>query len=291
MVDWGPNSEFCQEKAVKSTSGCVSSCYTGLFFLALAPILMATAPISGTFDPDQALKTSQAAVGQPLEEFTFLDSNERPVRLADFKGKPLIISLIYTSCFQTCSIVTRSLAEVVGKAQDALGEDSFEIVTVGFDVQSDKPKAMGWFAGRQGVADKHWRFLSGDADTVGRLVKNIGFSYIRSPKGFDHLTQATVVDAKGVIYRQVYGETILPPLLVDPLKELILGTPRAEDSAMEDLVRRVRFFCTTYDPYKNAYSFDYSLFVGLFIGATIILGVAYWLFREVMRTLYGKINS
>ena len=56
-----------------------------------------------------------------------------------------------------------------------------------------------------------------------RLANNLGFLYFASAKGFDHLMQTTVVDANGKIYRQVYGMTFDTPLLVEPLKELVLG--------------------------------------------------------------------
>ncbi|MBF0107994.1 MAG: SCO family protein [Magnetococcales bacterium] len=263
----------------------VLSRWVWLVLLVTVPWLTANAANDDVFDVERALAMSRNAVGKPLEDYSFLDRHEQAVRLASFKGKPLVISFVYTSCFQTCSTVTRSLADMVEKAREALGVDSFTVVTIGFDTRVDNPKAMAWFADHQGVKDEHWHFLSGDAHTVERLTRNVGFSYVRSPKGFDHMTQATVVNADGVIHQQVYGEIIQLPWLVDPLKELILGTPRREDSVMEDLVRRVRLFCTTYDPNQNAYRFDYSLFVGLFIGASIILGTAIWLFREVRRTL------
>ncbi len=37
------------------------------------------------------------------------------------------------------------------------------------------------------------------------------------------MTQVTIVDADGVIYRQVYGENFDLPMLVQPLKELLSG--------------------------------------------------------------------
>jgi len=45
----------------------------------------------------------------------------------------------------------------------------------------------------------------------------------------------------------------------------------------------VRFFCTTYDPSRDAYHFDYSLFVGLLIGAMIILWGGVFVVRELRK--------
>ena len=34
---------------------------------------------------------------------------------------------------------------------------------------------------------------------------------------------------------------------------------------------RIKLFCTTYDPVRDGYYFDYSLFLGMLIGASIII--------------------
>lgn len=234
-------------------------------------------------DPDQVLKVSQAAIGRTLPDMVLQNQHGEPLSLATLRGKPVLISLIYTRCYHTCSVATRSLAQTVAKAQSIFGKESFHIVTVGFDTAVDTPKAMDYYARQQGVDDTQWAFLSGDAERIRTLTETVGFTFFPSPKGFDHLAQVTVVDAQGVIYRQVYGETIPTPQLVEPLKELILGVAPAKESPVDLLVRRVRFFCTTYDPGDDAYRYDYSLFVGMGIGGLIILSVFLFLFREIRR--------
>jgi protein SCO1 len=234
------------------------------------------------FDADEALRLSRAAQDHPLEEYNLRDRKGHPLKLSALKGKPFVLSLIYTSCYHTCSVATISLAEAVEKGREALGEDSFKVVTVGFDTQTDNPTAMATFARQRGLDDdENWLFLSGDRKTINRLMKNIGFIANPSPRGFDHIVQATVVDGKGIIHRQVYGEEVNIPLLVEPLKDLVLGRPRSKETTVENIVRRVRFFCTTYDPALGGYRFDYSIFVGMFIGALIIFTASYQLFKEI----------
>ncbi|MBF0180533.1 MAG: SCO family protein [Magnetococcales bacterium] len=236
------------------------------------------------FDGKLALEASQAAIGRTLDAYAFTDVTGKPVTLAEFQGKPLLISLIYTSCYHTCSVATRHLASVVEKAAETFGPDSFHVVTIGFDTRNDTPQAMERYARQQGVADRpYWRFLSGSQEEIDRLTDQLGFQYAPSPKGFDHTVQVSVVDAKGVVYRQVYGETFLTPVLTEPMRTLILGTPPEAETPIAELTRRIRFFCTTYDPQRDGYRFDYSLFVGMFCGATVIFGVAYWVVREWLR--------
>lgn len=47
-------------------------------------------------DREQALRTSQAALGREVGEHVLLNREGRPVRLSSYRGKPLLVSFIYT---------------------------------------------------------------------------------------------------------------------------------------------------------------------------------------------------
>ena len=111
----------------------------------LAPIDGGSAEVTG-FDYDKALATSQAALGVELSDVDFVSVDGRNLKLSDFRGKPLVLSMIFTSCHQICPMTTRHLSEVVEKARDALGADTFEVAVVGFDTPVDTPDAMRYFA-------------------------------------------------------------------------------------------------------------------------------------------------
>lgn len=233
-------------------------------------------------DADRALEVSQAAIGRSLGEYRLRDRRGREVTLREVAGgRPLVVSLIYTSCQHVCTVLTRSLARVVEVAREALGEDSFAVATIGFDTARDTPERMASYARAQGVAGQPgWWFLSGDAETVGRLVEALGFTYFPSPKGFDHLAQTTVVDADARVYAQVYGGSPEPPALVEPLKDLVLGGGRAAlPTSVKGWVDKLRFFCTVYDPASGRYRFDYSIYIGIAAGLSVFTGLIIFLVR------------
>ena len=232
------------------------------------------------FQYKEALQASQDAIGQQLSDYRLTNAAGRGLLLSDFRGKPLILSLVYTSCYQICPMTTRHLATVVEKARETLGKDNFSVALLGFDSRFDDPQAMKHFAKKQGVDDADWHLLSADSDTINALTKELGFLFFASPNGFDHVVQASIIDADGIVYRQVYGEVFDTPLLVEPLKELVLGRPQPNQTLISDLINRVRFFCTNYDPASDSYHFDYSLFIGMAIGALIIILGLYFMVRE-----------
>ncbi|MFC1602500.1 SCO family protein [Pseudomonadota bacterium] len=223
------------------------------------------------FDHKAALKTSQQAIGNKLSNHRFMSSTGGVLFMQELQGKPLVISLIYTSCFHTCPMTTRNLAKVVEKAKEALGDQSFNVAVIGFDTDNDTASAMRYFGRQQDISGDEWQLLSSDKATIDLLLKELGFVYFPSLRGFDHLVQATVVNGDGVIYRQIYGEVFDTPLLIEPLKNLVFGHTSSAQTLISEITNRVKLFCTTYDPIRDTYVFDYSLFLGILIGLSIIV--------------------
>jgi protein SCO1/2 len=230
------------------------------------------APASGAepFDRDAALALSQAAIGRSVGELRFTGTDGKPRRLSDYRGKPLVISLIYTSCYHICPTTTKSLARVVRNARTLLGDDGFTVLTLGFDSQRDTPEAMQRFASEQGVNDPNWDFVAADEASARALAAELGFQFRAAGGGFDHLLQTTVIDQQGLVRRQIYGMDIEPPLLVEPLKRLVYGEELTQ-SWLQDIGNRFRLYCTVYDPASDSYRFSYAIFVGLAMG--VVMGI------------------
>jgi len=233
-------------------------------------------------DAEQALRISQDALGRPVGDYVLRGADGDTVRIADFRGKPLVINLVYTACAHSCPVIVQTLADAVSDAQSALGRDSFKVITIGFDTAHDTPARMRSFARQQGIDLPNWQFLAIGGEAMRRLAADLGFVYFASPKGFDHLAQVSVIDGNGQVYRQVYGEYFETPFLVEPLKNLVFGRGAAIVS-LDDLVDRLRLFCTLYDPAAQRYRFDYSVFIGFGIGLAALGGIGFVLVRNLLR--------
>jgi len=235
------------------------------------------------YDPDRALQFSQRAIGQPIGDYELIDRHGAIVNLrSDYAGRPLVISMIFTSCHHVCPATTKHLAKAVDVAREALGEDSFDVVTIGFDVANDTPQALAAFARRQGVDAENWKFLSANIESIQQISNDLGFIFFPTPRGFDHMNQSSVIDRDGVVYSQVYGVTFELPWLVEPLKDLVFNRSSSGGHLFGGLIDKVKLFCTVYDPATGRYRFDNSLFVQIAVGATMILAILFYLFREIL---------
>src|SRR5574337_102217 len=200
-------------------------------------------------DEAAALRAGQAAIGRTIGEYTLLDRQGRPVRLSDYRGKPLLVSFIYTGCFQVCPASTRLLLEAVKGLDRLFGPDRYHVVSIGFNQPFDSPTAMRAFAAQHRIDRSNWEFLSPPANTVDALTRDFGFSWLATPAGFDHVVGVTVVDPQGRIYTQVYGD-------------------------------RVRIFCAVYDPATGGYRDNWALVAELIGGIEFSVPVGVYLIRE-----------
>ena len=229
-----------------------------------------------------ALEQSQGAIGDVVPDLKFKSADGTQITLAELRGKPLLINLIYTGCADVCPATIERLAPAIDAANEALGSGSYDVLTIGFDTRNDTPERMQSYARSHGAGGSNWHFVATDQGTMERLTRAVGYSLFPSAGGFDHMAQITMIDKTGKIYRQIYGSDFEPPAIVEPLKELVYGREQSFFS-VAGLVDRVKLFCTVYNPNTGRYYFNYSLFASIVIGAGCLLAVLAFLIREMRK--------
>ena len=235
---------------------------TGFLLACLvAPLVLqaATEPAPrATFglDQEEAFAFSRATIGTIPRDHVLLDRQGREVSLSDYRGKPLLLNFVYTSCFQICPNSTRSLFAAVRAMRDRFGHEQFNVLSIGFNQPEDSPQAMAAFARQQRIDDRNWEFLSPRAEDVATLAADFGFRFAPTPAGFDHTLQVTVLDRDGRIYRES-SVTALPPF----------AQPADQATGQRRIDPRHRqlptcwaacILCSVYDPITGTYHMDYT---------------------------------
>jgi protein SCO1 len=269
---------------VMNCRGITAKLAAAFVLLSIAPV--AAEPVPVKFDPAAAIAMGERALGRTPGNYTLTDSSGTPFSLRDYRGKPLVISLIYSACSSVCPVTTQHLADVVSEAGRVFGLDRFAVLTVGFDARNDTSPRMAQFASLQGIKLPNWRVASGDPATIEALLKDLGFSYRAVAGGFDHPTQTTILDRDGKIYRHVYGDDFPLPMFMEPMKEAIYGT--AAPLSFRGIVDRIKFICTAYDPGSRRYRTDFGLVFGAAIAAFSLFAMAGFILREWIRAARAK---
>ena len=256
---------------------------TGSLSVLLA--LYAVAAGATAFDPQEAMRLSQAAIGRPVADVEFVIAGGGHLRLSELAGRPVVVSMIYTSCVHICAPTTAELRRAVREARTTLGAQSFAVLSVGFDTRNDTPERMGAFARELKIEDPDWYFVSVSEGGAARLSQDLGFLYAPAAGGFDHLVQTTILDERGRVYRQLYGQSFTGATLVDPLRRIRIGSSPVVAGA-PGMLERVRLLCTVFDPKSGRYRFDYSLVLAGILGVLFVLTAALFVGRN-WRVLVG----
>jgi protein SCO1 len=250
----------------------------------IAPV--AAEPVSTRLDPSTAFAAGERALGRSVGSYALIDSTGTPFQLQEYRGKPLVISLVYSACSSVCPATTQHLIDAVTEAGRVFGLDRFAVLTVGFDARNDTVPRMAQFASVQGIKLSNWRVASGDAATIAALLNDLGFSYRAVAGGFDHPTQTTILDRDGKIYRHVYGDDFPLPMFMEPMKGAIYGA--AAPFSLGGIIDRIKFICTAYDPGERRYRIDFGLVFGAVIAAFSLLVMAGLILREWIRSTKAR---
>lgn len=128
---------------------------------------------------------------------TWRDQTGAARQLASLKGKPRLLSLVYTSCTSICPMTVAAMQEVEAKAGDRAA-----YVLVSLDPERDSPARLADYA-RQHQLSNRWTLFSGAENDVRELAALLHVQYRRvSPDEIDHSATLTILDADGRIVSQ-----------------------------------------------------------------------------------------
>lgn len=247
--------------------------------LLLACLWTAPGAAGPRLDATAALEKSEAAIGRTVGDHRLVRPDGAAFTLSELRGRPLVVSLVYSSCSSVCPITTQNLKSAVAMARSSLGGAAFSVLTLGFDARNDTPSRMAAFAADQDIdADPLWLIASGSPAVLEALLEEVGFSYSAAAGGFEHVTQTTILDADGRVYRQVYGDDFPVQVFIEPLKALVFGNTMRSFSPA-GLADRLRFLCTVYDPRTGRYRTDYAIYIGIGTGGLSLVLMAWVVVR------------
>ena len=146
----------------------------------------------------------------PAPEFTLTSQDGAQVSLADFRGKVVAVTFIYTFCTDTCPVLTPMMSFV----QDRLGPDfgtKIAFVSITVDPERDTPEMLKEYAQAFGADLAGWAFLTGAPDTIREVTRRYGvFAAQAANGGVDHSFLTSIVDPRGVLRVQYLGARFDP---------------------------------------------------------------------------------
>jgi len=179
--------------------------------LMLGLVLTAWPALSLAHDPSQ----HQAGTEPPPElrlpiigqapEFDLISQDGARVTLADFRGKVVAVTFIFTNCPDICPTLTMNMAQV----QETLGADFGEVVafvSITIDPERDTPDVLKEYAEAFGANLAGWAFLTGDPVVLKDVARAYGVFAEKATGGaVDHTLLTSIVDKRGILRVQYIG--------------------------------------------------------------------------------------
>jgi protein SCO1/2 len=101
--------------------------------------------------------------------FQLVDDRGEPVTADVFRGHPTVVSFLFTRCDTICPVTTMKMARIQEKTFDK--GDQIKLVSFSVDPKYDTPERLAEYAKRYKADPTRWRFITGDYDTIYRLVE------------------------------------------------------------------------------------------------------------------------
>jgi protein SCO1 len=141
----------------------------------------------------------------PAPEFALTSQDGAEVKLADFRGKVVAVTFIFTMCTLTCPVLTPMMSFV----QDRLGPDFGEkiaFVSITVDPERDTPEVLKEYAQAFGANLAGWAFLTGAPAAIRDVTRRYGVFASKSVNGdVDHTFLTSIIDPHGILRVQYLG--------------------------------------------------------------------------------------
>lgn len=171
-----------------------------------------------------ATDVSRLAVIQKAPDFSLTTQTGATLRLADLRGKVLLVSFVFTTCNGTCPATTHRLGQVQQelKTRGLLKDGRVHLVSITLDPKRDTPEVLAGYMRLYDADPASWNFLTGSVEQVAEVVSAWGMWARPAANGqLDHPSRIFLVDRQGRV-REIYNLSFLKSLWVAEDIELLL---------------------------------------------------------------------
>ena len=141
----------------------------------------------------------------PAPDFALTSQDGAPVKLADYRGKVVAVTFIFTKCTDTCPVLTPMMSFV----QDRLGADlgsKIAFVSITVDPERDSPQVLREYGEAFGANFVGWSFLTGSPSDIRDVTRRYGVFAAKADNGnVDHTFLTSIIDPRGILRVQYLG--------------------------------------------------------------------------------------
>ena len=173
----------------------------GLLTIAMVA-LIASGTGARTPSPDPALATAEPRVVEPelppfyLPDFALTDQSNQPFTASQLRGRPAIVSFIFTRCQGPCPAMTTALSGLQSSLDKRVALVSFTV-----DPDYDTPAVLNEYAKTHRADLSRWHFLTGPRDTIYSISNELKLAAVAadSTNPIIHSSRFILLDPAGKV--------------------------------------------------------------------------------------------
>jgi protein SCO1/2 len=151
----------------------------------------------------------------PAPSVELIGADGRPFRLAELRGRVVLVSFIYTTCNGVCPATTHNLYRVQEELKRVgLWDERVAFVSITLDPERDTPEVLARYAEIYGCDRDRWHFVTGSPAQVRQVLDAWDMWARRDVNGvLDHPSRIFLLDPRGR-RREIYNLEFLTPATV-----------------------------------------------------------------------------
>jgi protein SCO1/2 len=186
----------------------------------LVATLLATLALPyGVFAHDAGKDARLPKIGL-APDFTLTDQDGKLLSLRDLRGQVAVVTFIFTTCTDTCPMLTAKLVGI----QRRLGPDESKVRFVGITVDplNDSPAVLKKYGQAHSADPAHFAFLTGSLKQIDDVTQGYAIYHKKQATGsVDHTFLTSIIDPGGTLRVQYLGARLDPKEFLGDLKSLL----------------------------------------------------------------------
>jgi len=181
-----------------------------------------------TADAPAAGGSAEPQPGDPVPDFTLTNQDGKRITLADYRGRALVLTFIYTRCPlpDYCPLMTSHFAEIDQALKgDAALYEKTHLLSVSVDPEYDSPAVLRGYGAKYtgGAAFNHWEFATGKPEEVKKAAAWFGLQYWAEGGQIVHSLRTAVIAPDGRLVKLYHGNEWQPAEIVADLRGIQAG--------------------------------------------------------------------
>src|SRR5581483_2482958 len=130
--------------------------------------------------PAETSPTTGIRLDRPLPDVPLVDEDGKPVTLADFRGKVVVVSPTLTLCHEVCPLTVGAFNAMQAAVRRAGLGGRVVFAAISVDPWRDSPARLRAFSH---YADVRFALLTGNERSLRRFWRALGVGFFRTPQG------------------------------------------------------------------------------------------------------------